>query len=115
MLLLTAPSSEELRHRHSDLSIDILASYQRKGYGSEAIKWALNWGFQTAGLHRVCVSCFGWNTGAARLYAHLGFVLEGEKREELWFDGKWWNLLIFGLLEDEWRAKGEVVELLEED
>lgn len=37
--------------RSSNTSIDIMASYQRQGYGSGVIEWALDWGFLVAGLH----------------------------------------------------------------
>ncbi|CZS91887.1 uncharacterized protein RAG0_02441 [Rhynchosporium agropyri] len=73
------------QHRNSDVSIDIVAPYQRKGYGSEAIKWILDWGFRIAGLHRNGIECFSFNSGARELYeGKLGFVFEGRKRDWMW-------------------------------
>ena len=86
--------------------MDIQSEYQGKGYGTEAIQWALNWAFQMAGLHRVNVACFEYNPGAARLYEKLGFVLEGRKRQALWFHGRWWDLIELGVLEGEWMRRG---------
>ncbi|OBT83063.1 hypothetical protein VE02_08770 [Pseudogymnoascus sp. 03VT05] len=40
-------------HRSGTMSIRILPGAQGKGYGSEAIKWVLEWGFLAAGLHRL--------------------------------------------------------------
>ncbi|KAL5346334.1 hypothetical protein ACLOAV_008604 [Pseudogymnoascus australis] len=40
-------------HRSCTMSIRISPEAQGKGYGSEAIKWVLEWGFMVAGLHRV--------------------------------------------------------------
>ncbi|EHL02848.1 putative Uncharacterized N-acetyltransferase YoaA [Glarea lozoyensis 74030] len=86
------------------ISIDIIADYQRKGYGSEAIEWALNWGFKIAGLHRIGIEAFSYNEGARQLYERLGFVYEGCKRELLWFNGDWHDYLSWSMLEHEWRA-----------
>jgi RimJ/RimL family protein N-acetyltransferase len=94
-------------HRSSAISIDILRPYQGKGYGSEAIEWALGWGFQMAGLHRITIESFSYNTGATRLYEKLGFVLEGRRREEIWFNGGWHDFITFGMLENEWRVSGK--------
>ncbi|MCJ1389164.1 hypothetical protein MMC18_002019 [Xylographa bjoerkii] len=92
------------RHRSSSIGLGILAKYQNKGYGSEAIRWILGWGFRVAGLHRIEIGCFSWNDGARRLYEKLGFVLECRKREALWHDGGWHDIIEFAMLEDEWRA-----------
>lgn len=90
-------------HRATEMSIDILPEYQNKGYGSEAIKWAMDWAFKTGGIHRVVVECYGYNVGAARLYRRLGFVEEGKKRDYLWHEGEWCDLLLFSMLESDWK------------
>ena len=89
-------------HRLSEISIDILPAYQGKGYGSEAIRWTLDYAFRRTGLHKVKIRAFGWNTGAIRLYERLGFKLEGIHREELWHDGRWWDGYEWGMLDREW-------------
>jgi RimJ/RimL family protein N-acetyltransferase len=104
-IYLTAPRPGHQHHRNSYISLDILASHQNKGYGTEAIEWVLEWGFQKAGLHRIGIETFSYNEGASRLYQKLGFVLEGRSRESLWYDGKWHDYLSFSMLEDEWRAR----------
>jgi ribosomal protein S18 acetylase RimI-like enzyme len=93
-------------HRESYCSINIAASYRSKGYGSEAIRWVLNWGFQIANLHRITIEAFSYNDGAVRLYERLGFTLEGRKRKAVWFDGAWHDDITFGILEDDWREGG---------
>lgn len=35
-----------MAHRYSEIGVDILPEYQGKGYGTEAINWTLEWGFQ---------------------------------------------------------------------
>ena len=94
-------------HRHTEIGIDIVAEYQGQGYGSEAINWVLEWAFNMAGMHRVAIRAFEYNDGAVRLYEKLGFKLEGRSREALWFNGRFWDDVQYGMLEQEWRARRE--------
>lgn len=93
------------KNRVSYISIDVLDSWRGRGYGGEAIEWALGYGFQMAGLHRIGIETFSHNAGAMRLYEKLGFVREGCKREEIWFNGRWEDYITYGILEGEWRDK----------
>ncbi|KAH7551890.1 acyl-CoA N-acyltransferase [Bipolaris maydis] len=112
----SAPSSlHEAHHRTMEIALDILPAYQGKGYGSEAINWALDFGFRRAGLHSVRLRAFGWNKGAIRLYERLGFVVEGREREAVWFEGAWWDSFTLGMLDREWRAREAGKEEEEEE
>ena len=104
-ILLFAPTPGHEHHRNSVIAINILDTYQGQGYGSEAIQWILGWGFNVAGLHRIGIECFSWNEGARRLYPRLGFTLESVKREALFYNGGWGDIIGFGMLEGEWREK----------
>ncbi|KAF2167282.1 hypothetical protein M409DRAFT_66285 [Zasmidium cellare ATCC 36951] len=104
---LSSSKPTTAHHRFADIGIDVLPSYQGKGYGSEAIRWILEWGFETAGLHRVGIRCFGYNEGARKLYNRLGFKEESVVRELLFHRGRWWDDVGFGMLEGEWRGMKE--------
>lgn len=99
-----SPLRQDLaHHRFTEIGINILKPYQNKGYGTEAINWALDWAFQTAGMHRVGICVFEFNDGARRLYERLGFKQEGVSREMFWHAGRWWDDIQFGMLDREWR------------
>ena len=91
-------------HRKTELGISLTAPYLDKGYGSEAIRWALEWAFMRCNLHSVCLSSVGYNTRAHRAYEKVGFVLEGRNRESHWHAGKYWDVLNFSILDREWHA-----------
>lgn len=93
-----------VHHRSTEIGVDILPGFQGKGYGREAIEWALDYAFRRAGLHRVRIRAFEWNTGAVRLYEKIGFKVEGREREALWHEGRFWDGVEFGMLEQEWWA-----------
>lgn len=90
-------------HKHTELGIDILSEYQGKGYGTEAIEWAIEWAFNVAGMHRVGVRAFEWNYGARKLYERLGFKHEGTSRELLFHNGRFWDNYQYGILDREWK------------
>lgn len=94
-------------HRYATIGINILPEYQGQGYGTEALKWILEYAFMTIGLHRVAIGAFEFNVGARKLYRKLGFVDEGFKRECIFSQGKWWGQYESAMLEDEWRALRE--------
>jgi diamine N-acetyltransferase len=86
-------------HRSAELGIQI--GEPGKGYGSEAIKLLLAYGFDTLGLHRIELRVYESNPRAIRCYERAGFRREGEKREARWWAGRWWSVLEYAILESE--------------
>jgi len=76
-------------------------NYHNKGLGTEVVKLMLNYGFNTLNLHRISLEVNADNTGAIRCYEKSGFKLEGRLREDYYFDGKYKDKLIMGILKSE--------------
>jgi len=74
-----------------------------QGYGAEAISWAVNWAFKFANVHKVEIQALSYNERARHLYQKLGFNLEGKKREVVYFDRKYHDVIEFGMLESKWK------------
>ncbi|KAJ5164030.1 Acyl-CoA N-acyltransferase [Penicillium coprophilum] len=91
-------------HRNAMIGISLVDGYRGKGYGGEAINWALDWGFQHAGLHRITIGGFSYNPNALKLYRKLGFVDEGREREALYHCRAWHDIVNLSMLEHEWEA-----------
>lgn len=89
-------------HRLSILSVSLISEHRGKGYGTEAINWALDWAFTRANLHAVSLGCFEYNEGGKHLYEKLDFVPEGRFRKCHWHERKWWDVLLYSMLEEEW-------------
>ncbi len=96
------PPEGRMHHRSTGIGISLATAYQGRGYGAEAINWALDWAFRFANLHRVSIGTVGFNERAQHLYKKLGFVEEGRQREAHWHDRKWYDLISYGMLEQEW-------------
>ena len=78
------------------------ADDRRKGYGTQAIKMLLRFAFAELNLFRVTAYVPEYNEGAIVLVKKFGFTEEVRRRQALERDGRRWDLLVFGLLKDEW-------------
>ena len=72
------------------------------GYGREAMKLLLKWTFEIKKFHRVWIDCKDYNTIALHLYEISGFVREGVLREYLLTNGVYENLIVLGMLDNEY-------------
>ncbi|TQW10145.1 acetyltransferase (GNAT) family domain-containing protein [Cordyceps javanica] len=102
-LVLAASDPTSTQHCETTLSIGIHKDYQRQGYGSEAIAWALDWAFNYANMHRVGLSVYGWNSPAREMYLKIGFREEGRRRESLFLRGRYWDEILMSVLVQEWK------------
>jgi RimJ/RimL family protein N-acetyltransferase len=75
-----------------------LIAEQGKGYGTDAIRLLLRYGFDVVGLHRVELEVFDFNPRAIASYRKCGFVEEGRLREALLWEGQWHDALLMGVL-----------------
>jgi RimJ/RimL family protein N-acetyltransferase len=75
-----------------------------KGYGTDAMRLAVRYAFQELNMYRVSLDVFDYNLRAIRSYQKVGFVPEGRIRQSICRDGKRHDLMIMGILRDEWLA-----------
>ncbi len=92
-------------HRLAWLAIGIGEPEARgMGYGSEAMRLILRYAFEELNLHRVSLNVFEYNQRAVRVYEKLGFTEEGRMRHHIHRDGRWWDVVFFGILKSEWEV-----------
>lgn len=84
---------------------DIVPNFQGHGYATEFYHYILDYLFGACRLHRVELVTLKDNDRAQNLYKKLGFVVEGERREAIFRDGHYKNLVAMGLLATEWRKR----------
>jgi RimJ/RimL family protein N-acetyltransferase len=90
-------------HRTAILGISIGRSSERgKGLGTDASRVTIRYGFEELNLHRIWLDVFGYNRRAYELYRRLGFTEEGRWREHLERDGRRHDVILMGLLRQEW-------------
>lgn len=74
-----------------------------KGYGTQALGMLLRFAFAELNLFRVSAIVPEYNLAAIALLKKFGFVEEVRRRQSLERDYKRWDLLVFGLLSEEWQ------------
>ena len=79
-------------------------AYWGRGYGREAVNLVLDYAFLLRNARRVYLRVHGRNERAIRAYTACGFVAEGRLRGHVWSDGAYDDLLLMGVLRDEWQA-----------
>ena len=79
--------------------------YWGNGYGTDAMKTLLNYGFLKLKLHRVYLTVYSYNKRAIKLYEKLGFKHEGVNREGNFWNGRFWDSYRMAILDREWKRK----------
>jgi len=83
------------------------ADDRRKGYGAQALQMLLRFAFAELNLFRVTARVPEYNEAAIALLKKFGFTEEVRRRQALERDGRRWDLLVFGLLKDEWAKQAQ--------
>jgi len=91
-------------NRAATFAIIVGPPHQGKGYGTEATRLMLGYGFGELGLHRIQLTVAGFNERAIHTYGKTGFVEEGRDREAVFRAGEWHDQVRMGILSREWRA-----------
>lgn len=73
----------------------------RKGVSTLASRQLLEHGFLKLNLHRIYCGTAASNVGMRRLAAAMGMTHEGTLRSHVYLDGKWEDVLQFGVLRSE--------------
>ena len=75
--------------------------FRDNGYGTEAIKLLLEYGFKYLNLHSIRLDLISVNERAHKCYLKCGFVDTGCSREEIFLNGKYYDKLHMDILESE--------------
>lgn len=74
-----------------------------KGYGTEAMILALNYGFGMFNLHRIELEAYPFNNRAIHVYEKIGFKREGIRRDGAYYNHKYYDMITMSFLENEFR------------
>jgi RimJ/RimL family protein N-acetyltransferase len=83
--------------------------YWGKGVAKEASDLILQHGFMTLNLHRIYCGTSEENTGMQKLAGYMGMKDEGRRRQALFKNGRYVDVMEYGLLSEEWlSSKGKL-------
>jgi [ribosomal protein S5]-alanine N-acetyltransferase len=94
----------EMKDRKAEFGIAIGAKDEwNKGYGTEATKLMIQYGFETLNLNRIFLRVYEYNPRAMKAYEKAGFKREGVLRDDTYRMGRYWDAMIMGLLREDWK------------
>ncbi len=79
--------------------------YRSNGYGQEALKLLLDYGFNFLRLHNICLGVFSFNERAINCYKKVGFKEYGRRTEAYYLDGKYYDIIYLEYLEKDFKKK----------
>lgn len=91
--------------RRSSVGFDLRQSHWGQGIMPEALNAVLGFGFERIGLNRIEADCSIMNVASQRVLQKCGFSYEGRQREQYFYDGIYYDLLLWGLLRREWQKQ----------
>lgn len=93
------------RNRSANFRIFIDAHHTGRGCGTEATHLMLDYGFGILNLHRIELDVYTINPRAVHVYEKAGFVKEGVKRQNWYYNHQYYDSIVMSMLEDDYRAR----------
>ncbi|GAB4171077.1 MAG: hypothetical protein Kow00108_05430 [Calditrichia bacterium] len=92
-------------NRKAEITFVLFESYQHQGYGNQILSPFLSLAFNTYNFHRLEAEVYETNPASIHLLEKSGFILEGRKREAKFQDGKYIDILCYGLLAKDYNLR----------
>ncbi len=87
------------RNRNSYLGIYANPFLHETGIGGRLMHALKHIAFSRAGLHTLKLEVIESNARAIALYRKTGFIEEGRLKEFVWKNGRWYDMVIMGMVE----------------
>lgn len=93
-----------------EFDVTIGADHRRKGYATEAVVLLLRFMFAERRYHKCLAAIFAHNEASLTLFRRLGFTEEGRLREHVFFAGRHHDLVMMGMLANEFDQRHTMSE-----
>ena len=87
-------------NKRAGIGILIDENWRQKGFATEALGLLLEYCFKTLALHQVFCTIETSNEESIKLFSKAGFTNCGHKKDWLFKDGQWTDVLLFQLIND---------------
>ncbi len=91
-----------VQNYRGEIGYDMAQDYWGQGFMGEALDSIIGYGFMVRNLNRIEALVLPENTRSIHLLQRLGFYREGTLRQYAWFKAKFWDVLSFSLLRQDW-------------
>ncbi len=96
----------DMHNRRADVALALVPEARGKGHGRDALTVLCDYAFRLRALHRLEAETLAVNLPMQRLAESVGFVREGLRRARDWHPDGWCDVVVYGLLADDWRGSG---------
>lgn len=93
---------ESAEHQRASFGCAVARTHWGQGYAFEASRRMIDLGFSSLPIHRLYAEIIADNARAQSLARRLGMRLEGRLRHHKFFRGRWWDIVIYAVLAEEW-------------
>ena len=93
------------QNRNCNIGYWIAPQHQGKGIVTRCCATLLDYLFDDVRLHRVVIECGTGNAKSCAIPRRLGFTREGITRHGEWVNDRWVDLVVWSILDSEWRAR----------
>ncbi len=101
--------SLNLVNRDAVVALFVDHESRRNGVGIRAVALILDLAFKQFGLNRITSYYREDNRRSADLMARLGVEVEGRMRQAWYAEGRFFDMIVVGMLRDEWAKQREVL------
>lgn len=108
--LIGAVSLVDADAHRAELGYWIGVPFWGQGYCTEAARALVDYGLRAMGLHRIVATHFQRNPASGRVMQKLGMRYEGCLREHVFKGGRYQDLMLYGILRDEWLTSEQLVQ-----
>jgi len=94
-------------HRHNGVfkyGIQIEDDHKGKGYAAEALIIVLDYYFNELNYQKCSPTAYEFNPRSQAFHEKFGFTREGVLRNEVYTRGKYYNMICYGMLKEEFNA-----------
>ncbi len=97
--------SRDAKNGTFSFGVSINREHRRKGYAEDAVCILLQYGFWERRYQKCNSACVHTNEASIQLHHKLGFVEEGRRRRQVFFNGQYYDDILFGLTREEFDAQ----------
>ncbi len=72
------------------------------GYGTDALRTLVRFGIEEMNLNRIALDVYDFNERAIASYLKCGFVEEGRRRNDIFREGRYIDVVMMSVLREDW-------------
>jgi ribosomal-protein-serine acetyltransferase len=90
--------------KYAEIGYWIAKDFEGRGLITRSCRALIDYAFEQLGINRVEIRCATENARSRAIPEKLGFQLEGVLRQSIWRHERFYDVAIYGVLAEEWRA-----------